>query len=113
MDPVKVLEDAVPPAMRAPDWDERIAEDRAFLNAPMSPPNRLSADRDNPAYDPYWVQYAHILLDGERITRVLTVDVDEGWADVLVYPIRWDDQGKYVTERVVGSFEIRPMENRT
>lgn len=84
------------------------------VKVPMPPPlpAAVSSRTDHPAYCSYWSRFAQVFRDGERLDRVITVDTTEGWADVAVHPMRWDEEGRIVTERVPGAYELRPMEDR-
>ena len=49
----------------------------------MDIPRRVSADAKHPWFNDWWMRNGEVLIDGVASDRVVTLDVDEGWAEVL------------------------------
>lgn len=50
------------------------------------PPNRISIDHDDIAYDPIRASFVdHVTINGRRLENVVTADEDTGEAVVLVF----------------------------
>lgn len=66
-------------------------------------PRKLSANPKHPLYDQDWCDRVQVWKDGELVRGAVTVDVDEGWCDVITFI----DAHNIKLERIKGSFMIR------
>lgn len=91
-------------------WARADAATTAALHAEhagQEPPRQCSADPEHPWHDAYWANYCDVYIDGVPNGRVVTVDCDAGWAEVIGDGFKVGPDGKPEMLTVRGVVELR------